>query len=52
MMLAMPIMGHGVMPFFGTFLTGISGTAFCLALAALWGCARGFCINWMRGAGG
>ena len=36
MMLAMPLMGHGVMPFFGTFLTGQAGTAFCLAIAALW----------------
>ena len=36
MMLVMPIMGHGVMPFFGTFLTGLPGTVFCLAIAALW----------------
>ena len=36
MMLVVPIMGHGVMPFFGTFLTGLTGTAFCLAIGALW----------------
>ena len=36
MMLVMPFIGHGVMPFFGTFLTGLPGTAFCLAIAALW----------------
>jgi hypothetical protein len=36
MMLAMPLMGHGVMPFFGMFLTGLPGTLFCLAIATLW----------------
>lgn len=36
MMLLMPIAGHGVMPFFGIFLTGAPGTMFCLAIAALW----------------
>jgi hypothetical protein len=36
MMLLMPIVGHGVMPFFGIFLTGLPGTLLCLALAALW----------------
>jgi hypothetical protein len=36
MMLVMPIIVHGVMPFFGMFLTGLPGTAFCLAIAALW----------------
>jgi hypothetical protein len=37
MMLVMPIMGHGVMPFFGTLLTGLPGMLFCLCLAAFWG---------------
>jgi hypothetical protein len=37
MLLIMPIMGHGVMPFFGMLLTGLPGTLFCLALAVLWG---------------
>ncbi len=36
MMLVMPITRHCVMPFFGTFLTGVPGALFCLALAALW----------------
>jgi hypothetical protein len=36
MMLAMPLAGHCVMPFFGMFLTGLPGTLFCLAIAALW----------------
>src|ERR1035437_546870 len=36
MMLIMPIVGHGVMPFFGIFLTGVPGTMLCLAIAALW----------------
>jgi hypothetical protein len=36
MMLLMPISGHGVMPFFGIFLTGVPGTMFCLAIATLW----------------
>jgi hypothetical protein len=36
MMLIMPLAGHGVMPFFGTFLTGLPGSLFCLAVAALW----------------
>jgi hypothetical protein len=35
-MLIMPIAGHGVMPFFGTFLTGLPGSMLCLAIAALW----------------
>jgi len=35
-LLVMPIAGHGVMPFFGMFLTGIPGSAFCLAFAAVW----------------
>jgi hypothetical protein len=38
-MLLMPIIGHGVMPFFGMFLTGLPGSLFCLAIAAIWGYA-------------
>lgn len=34
--LLLPVMGHGVVPFFGMFLTGVPGTLLCLALAALW----------------
>lgn len=36
MMVLMPLMGHGVMPFFGMFLTGVPGSLFCLAVAAVW----------------
>jgi hypothetical protein len=36
MMLIMPVADHGVMPFFGIFLTGTPGAMFCLATAALW----------------
>lgn len=36
MMLLMPLVGHGVMPCFGIFLTGLPGTLLCLAIAALW----------------
>jgi hypothetical protein len=36
MMLLMPVMGHGVMPFFGMFLSGAAGTVFCLVLAVVW----------------
>lgn len=39
MMLLMPIIGHGVAPFFGMFLTGLTGALFYLAIAALWSCA-------------
>ena len=39
MMLLMPIIGRGVMPFFGMFLTGLPGSLFCLAIAAIWGYA-------------
>jgi hypothetical protein len=35
-MLIMPIAGHAVMPFFGTFLTGVPAAMLCLAIAALW----------------
>jgi hypothetical protein len=38
-MLVIPLMGHGVMPFFGGFLTGIPGAMYCLILGALWGYA-------------
>ena len=36
MMLLMPLVGHGVMPFFGKFLSGVPDSLFCLAIAALW----------------
>ena len=36
MLLLMPIVGHGVIPFFGIFLTGLPGSLLCLAVAALW----------------
>lgn len=39
MLLIAPLAGHGVMPFFGMFLTGVPGTLFCLAAAAIWGYA-------------
>ena len=39
MMLLLPVVGHGVMPFFGTFLTGVPGTLLCLAVAVLWSLA-------------
>jgi|GEM_PF-242501 len=39
MMLAAPLVGRGVMPFFGMFLTGVPGTFFCLVVAAIWGYA-------------
>jgi len=39
MMLIMPLVGHGVIPFFGIFLTGVPGTLFYLAIAAIWGYA-------------
>ena len=39
MLLLMPIVGHGVMPFFGMFLTGLAGSLLCLVMAALWACA-------------
>ena len=35
-LLLMPIIGHGVMPFFGMFLSGLPGSLFCLAVAAIW----------------
>jgi hypothetical protein len=36
MLLIMPLAGHGVMPFFGMFLTGVPGTLLCLVVAAIW----------------
>ena len=36
MLLLMPLTGLGVMPFFGTFLSGGPGAVFCVAMAALW----------------
>ena len=39
MMLFMPVMGHGVTPFFGMFLTGLPGTLMYLVIAAVWACA-------------
>ena len=35
-MLAMPIASNAVLPFFGVLLSGLSGTAACLLLSALW----------------
>jgi hypothetical protein len=35
-MLFMPILGHGVIPFFGTILSGFPGSLVYLAMAALW----------------
>lgn len=36
MFLLIPITAHGVMPFFGMFLTGPAGSLLCLVLAAVW----------------
>jgi hypothetical protein len=36
MMLLMPVIGHGMIPFFGMFLSGAPGSLVCVALAALW----------------
>jgi hypothetical protein len=36
MMLLMPVLGHGVMPFFGMFLSGAAGVLFCLVFSVLW----------------
>jgi len=36
-MVLMPLTGHGVMPFFGTFLSGLPGSLFCLVIASIWG---------------
>jgi hypothetical protein len=41
MMLITPIASHGVMPFFGAFITGLPGTIFSATVAILWVyCAR------------
>jgi len=39
MFLLMPVAFHGVVPFFGTFLSGLPGSLLCLALACVWGYA-------------
>jgi hypothetical protein len=39
MMLILPLTSHSVMPFFGIFLTGVSGTLSYLTVAAIWGYA-------------
>jgi hypothetical protein len=36
MMLFLPFTAHGVTPFFGMFLTGLSGSFLCLVIAAIW----------------
>lgn len=38
-MLAFPFLYKGVLPFFGVFLSGLSGSVACLAIAASWGFA-------------
>ncbi len=35
-MLLLPILYHGVVPFFGTLLSGLPGSFMCLAIAVLW----------------
>jgi len=37
--LVLPLAGHGVMPFFGTFLTGVPGTLIYFVMALVWGYA-------------
>jgi hypothetical protein len=39
MMLVMPLASHAVMPCFGVFVSGLTGTLFCLVIAAVWGTA-------------
>jgi hypothetical protein len=39
MLLITPIIGRGVVPFFGMFLTGVPGGIFCLIMACVWGYA-------------
>jgi hypothetical protein len=36
MMLLMPFVGHGMLPFFGTFLSGVAGSLVYVVMAALW----------------
>jgi len=38
-LLVMPVSSHAVMPFFGVFISGLTGTVFCLVIAAVWGWA-------------
>ena len=35
--LFLPVISHGVMPFFGTFISGVAGTLYCLLLAVILG---------------
>ena len=37
MFLLMPVLGHGTLPFFGMFLTGLPGSFLFWGLAAIWG---------------
>jgi hypothetical protein len=39
MMLVMPLTGQAVMPCFGVFVSGLTGSLFCLVIAAVWGTA-------------
>jgi hypothetical protein len=39
MMLVMPLTGRAVLPFFGMFISGLTGGLFCLLIAAVWGWA-------------
>jgi hypothetical protein len=39
LMLVVPMTGHGVMPFFGQFITGAPNALFCVVIAAVWGTA-------------
>jgi hypothetical protein len=39
MMLVMPLTGLAVMPCFGVFVSGLTGSLFCLVIAAVWGWA-------------
>ena len=39
MMLVMPLVGHGVMPFFGMFISGLAGSLLCVVVAVVWGVA-------------
>jgi hypothetical protein len=36
MMMLLPVLYHGVVPFFGLLLHGVAGSLLCLAVAALW----------------
>ena len=39
MILMMPLVGHGVLPFFGAFLHGLPGDLLAIVIAAIWGYA-------------